>query len=428
MRFLYSLLWYLLLPFLLLRLWWRGRLAPAYRARWAERLALGYAARGIPRLDRCVWIHAVSVGEFLAAKPIIDALLQAHADMPLLVTTTTPTGSERVIATFGQRVVHVYCPWELPGAWRRFLRYFNPELCLVMETELWPNFTHLAKQQGCRLMLVNGRLSDRSCRGYGRLSALVRPMLEKFDLLSVQTENDAKNFLALGARPEQVRVNGSVKFDLDISAALRASAMAEKQRLGTRPVWIAASTHPQEEALVLAAHQRVLAQLPQALLVWVPRHPERFDAVASLATTAGLSVARRSQQEDVTASVQVYLGDTMGELLLLYGVAEVALVAGSLAAPLGGHNLLEPAAWEMPVISGSHLENFQAIAELMQQAGALTVVHAVDELSTWIIRLLQDEHLRKQQGQKAYRLLAANQGALARLLTQVEALWPKGLH
>lgn len=422
MRLFYSCLWYLLLPFLFVRLWWRGRLAPAYRQRWSERLALGYARAGMPVLEKSVWVHAVSVGEFLAAVPLIEALLQRHPDLPLVVTTTTPTGSERVQKTFDSRVRHVYCPWELPAALARFLNHFNPRLCLVMETELWPNLAHAASAHGCRLMLVNGRLSARSARGYAKFPALVRPLLAHFSCLSVQTENDARHFRELGATDAQLRVNGSIKFDLAIGEALREKARHEKEKLGARPVWIAASTHPQEEALVLAAHRQVLQTVPDALLIWVPRHPERFNAVATQVADAKLLLARRSRDDKVTPATQVYLADTMGELLMLYGVSDVALVAGSLAAPLGGHNLLEPAAWKLPVISGTHLENFLVIAGLLEQAKGLTRVHSDADLARAVTQFLQDAEQRKAQGEAAFSVLAANQGALARTLEQVEEL------
>ncbi len=424
MHILYSLLWYCLLPFLFIRLYWRGRLAPAYRQRWNERLAYRYG--GEP-LAGCVWFHAVSVGEFMAAAPLIDAVMTRHPDTPILITTTTPTGSARVQERFGDRVHHVYCPWELPGALRRFMRHFNPRLAVIMETELWPNLTRIAEQHNCRLLLANGRLSANSYRGYAKLRALVQPLLQRFDCLSVQTAGDAKHFLQLGADPQAVVVNGSIKFDLSLSDALRDDASALRHPLGERPVWIAASTHPEEEAKVLAAQQQLLTTHPDALLIWVPRHPERFDAVAQQVQSAHLSLARRSQRDAVTRDTCIYLADTMGELLLLYGVADVALVGGSLDAALGGHNLLEPAAWEKPVLSGIHLKNFMAIADLLEAAGGLQKVESAQQLGVLLGRLLDDAATRQMLGEKAASVVAANRGALARLITQVDALWPKEL-
>jgi len=420
MRALYSILWYLLLPVLFLRLWWRGRRAPAYRRRWGERMALGL---GRGRLRDSVWIHAVSVGETLAAAPLIEALLARHPDTPLVVTTTTPTGSERVQALFGDRVTHVYCPWELPGAYQRFWRAFDPRLVVILETELWPNLCAAAKAHGARLLLMNGRLSENSYRGYRRLPKLVRPMLARFDLLAVQTRAEADRFQALGADPDKLRVNGSVKFDLTLSDDLRAQAAALRERFGARPVWIAASTHPGEEEQVLAAHRRLLADQAGSLLVLVPRHPERFDEVAALGARRGMTVARRSRDDRVDAAVNLYLADTMGELLMLFGAADLAFVGGSLV-PVGGHNLLEPAAWGLPVLSGPQLHNFTAIADLLDAAGALRLVADEAELASRLAGLLGDAGERRRLGEAAAAVVAANRGALQRGVTICSSLWP----
>ncbi|MDF1821007.1 MAG: lipid IV(A) 3-deoxy-D-manno-octulosonic acid transferase [Alcanivoracaceae bacterium] len=419
MRIVYSILWYLLVPLLLLRLWWRGRRAPAYRLRWRERLALGYRPA---ILQQSIWVHVVSVGEALAAAPMIRALRDRYPALALVVTTTTPTGSERVRALFGDSVTHVYCPWELPGALRRFFLAFNPILVVVMETELWPNLVAQAARRGVPVVLANGRLSASSARGYARLPALVRPMLAAFRRLFVQTEEEAQRFVALGAPADRVEVTGSVKFDLVIDDALRNGAATLREQIGERPVWIAASTHPGEDQQVLVAHQALCRAQPDALLVLVPRHPERFDDVARLVEREGLTVARRSASQS-PADGQVYLADTMGELLMLYGAADVAFVAGSWA-PVGGHNLLEPAAWGKPVLSGPVLHNFSAIAELLQTAGGLTLVEDADALAQQLIRLFGNTETRHQQGQAAMAVVNAHRGALERLLQGLAALLP----
>ena len=420
MRALYTLFWYLSLPLLFLRLWWRGRRAPAYRQRWRERLALGYR-RGT--LSGSVWVHAVSVGETLAAAPLIEGLLAAHPDTPLVVTTTTPTGSERVRALFGDRVTHVYCPWELPGAYRRFLNAFDPRLVVILETELWPNLCAAAKARGAKLLLMNGRLSEKSYRGYSKLPRLVRPMLARFDTLAVQTEAEARRYEALGASRSQLVVNGSVKFDLTLDDAVRDRASALRTPWGGRPVWIAASTHPGEDEIVLAAHRRLREVRPEALLILVPRHPERFDDVAGLVRRAGLGLARRSREEAVDDGVGVYLADTMGELLMLFGAADLAFVGGSLV-PVGGHNLLEPAAWGLPVLTGPHLHNFTAIAALLDEAGALTVVPDEEQLATALAALYDDAGECRRRGEAAAGVVAANRGALQRGLNICASLWP----
>lgn len=408
MRTFYSVIWYLLLPFLFLRLWLRGRQAPAYRQRWKERMAWGYLPG---TLKNSLWVHAVSVGETLAAVPMIERLLADYPQMPLLVTTTTPTGSERVKALFGDRVTHVYCPWELPTALNRFLRAFDPKMVIVLETELWPNLCAAAKRHGARLMLMNGRLSEKSYRGYSKFPRLVRPMMARFDALAVQTPVERERYVALGAWPERVHAIGSVKFDMTLDDTVRQGADALRAMIGERPVWIAASTHPGEDEPVLAAHKALLETAPQTLLVLVPRHPERFDGVAQLIRQQGLGLARRSKQDTVTADTQVYLADTMGELLMLFGVADVAFVGGSLV-PVGGHNLLEPAGWGKPVVTGPHLHNFTAISGLLDDAGALTLVEDADALAITLQGLFRNPAQRQHQGQAAAAVVEANRGAL----------------
>ncbi|MCK5886691.1 MULTISPECIES: lipid IV(A) 3-deoxy-D-manno-octulosonic acid transferase [Alcanivorax] len=408
MRTFYSALWYLLLPFLFLRLWLRGRQAPAYRQRWKERMAWGYRPG---TLKNSLWVHAVSVGETLAAVPMIERLLADYPDTPLLVTTTTPTGSERVKALFGDRVTHVYCPWELPTALNRFLRAFDPKTVVVLETELWPNLCAAVKRHGAKLMLMNGRLSEKSYRGYSKFPRLVRPMMARFDALAVQTPVERERYVALGAWPERVHAIGSVKFDMSLDDTVRQAAGDLRAAIGERPVWIAASTHPGEDEPVLAAHKALLGAAPQTLLVLVPRHPERFDSVAQLVRQQGLDLARRSKQDTIAAATQVYLADTMGELLMLFGVADVAFVGGSLV-PVGGHNLLEPAGWGKPVLTGPHLHNFTAISNLLDDAGALTLVDNADALAIALQGLFRHPERRQSQGQAAAAVVDANRGAL----------------
>lgn len=419
MRILYSGLWYALMPALFLRLWWRGRRAPAYRARWRERLALGLPRQPGPT----VWVHAVSVGETLAAAPMIRELLARHPATPLVVTTTTPTGSEQVQKLFGDQVLHVYCPWDTPDALARFFRAFRPALVVILETELWPNLVAAAAARKVPVWLVNGRLSERSFRGYDRLRALVRPMLQRFAGLMVQTEAEAQRFVQLGAPAERIEVTGSVKFDLLLDDDLRTRAATLREQWGARPVWIAASTHPGEEEQVLAAHQQLRAQLPDALLVLVPRHPERFDQIAEQIEQAGLTRVRRSTGQPVTPQTAVYLGDTMGELLMLFGACDVAFVGGSLVT-LGGHNLLEPAAWGRPVLSGPNRFNFERIAELLEESAALITVTDAPSLATAVAGLLSDADSRTRQGEAARAVVAAHGGALARVLARLARVWP----
>ena len=411
MRVIYTLLFYFILPFALLRMLWRSRKAPAYRQRWGERLSL--TPRHAPATG-VIWFHCVSVGESLAAVPLIRAARTRWPDVPVLVTTTTPTGSERVRATFGDTVYHVYLPFDLPGMMARFLRRWQPRVLVVMETELWPNLVAACARRCIPVMLANARLSERSARGYARISGLTRPMLRRLSLIAAQFEPDARRFISLGASPDRVQVTGSLKFDLHIDPEKAALGRALRQQW-QRPVWIAASTHDGEDRPVLAAHRRLLTQHPDLLLVLVPRHPERFDAVAALVQSEGLACARRSHDEAVTASVQVYLGDTMGELLGLFGAADVAFVGGSLV-PTGGHNPLEPLAMGVPVIMGPHVFNFQVICDALKEAGALVTVQDDEALADAIHRLLEDRVLREKQVEAGQAVLAANRGALDRQL------------
>lgn len=419
MRLLYTLLWYLLIPAVLLRFWRLGRQAPAYRQRWRERFALGYGRR----LDDCVWIHAASVGEMLAAAPMVEALLQRYPQTPLLITTTTPTGSERVQALFGNRVHHVYWPWDTPCALRRLWRAFNPRLVILLETELWPNLVATAQARKVPVVLVNGRLSARSHGRYRRLQRLVRPMLNSFTVLAVQTPPEAERFIDLGAQGERVTVTGNVKFDIALDDGLRQRAARLREALGQRPVWIAASTHPGEDEVMLAAHAKLRQQHPDALLVLVPRHQERFAQVAAQVVASGHTLARRSLEQLPTRQTSVYLADTMGELLMLYGVADIAFVAGSLA-PIGGHNLLEPALWSKPVISGPVLHNFTLIAELLDAAGGRRQIEDADQLAVLLNQLFSDAQQRQQMGERARQVVEQHRGALARVLKVLEPYWP----
>lgn len=418
MRWFYTLLFYLLLPVILLRIWWRGRRAPAYRRRIAERF--GMFPR--PRLRAPIWVHAVSVGETIAAAPMIRALL-ARGEGDIVVTTMTPTGSERVRALFGDSVFHVYAPYDLPGALGRFLRRIEPRLLIIVETELWPNTVHACATRGIPTLLANARLSERSARGYARVGGLSRAMLGELTRVVAQNTEDGERFVALGLPAERLRVSGSIKFDISIDDLLRDRAAAERAAWGAgqRLVWIAASTHDGEDEVLLQAHRQLLAVRPDALLVLVPRHPERFDDVAALAARAGMACVRRSRGDAVAADTTVLLGDTMGELLLLLGCADIAFVGGSLIER-GGHNMLEPAAWGLPIITGDSDFNFREISAGLQQTGALVKVADGAALARELVALAADEEERRRRGERAAAMVAANRGALDRLLAAIDEL------
>ena len=417
-RALYSLLLHLALPLLAGRLAWRAWRAPAYSRRIGERFAVG-----LPEFKPGgIWVHAVSVGESIAAAPLIRALLARYPDLPITITCMTPTGSERIQALFGGaefagRIQHCYLPYDLPWAAARFLDRVQPCLALVMETELWPNHIHQCAQRGIPVALANARLSERSARGYARFAKLTAPMLAQLSLIAVQTAAEAERFRKLGALDACVEVTGSIKFDLSIEPELlqRAAGLREQWQATRRPIWIAASTHAGEDEIVLAAHRQLLEQWPEALLILVPRHPERFAAVFELCRQQGCSTRRRSSGAPLVAGDQVLLGDTMGELLLLYALADAAFVGGSLVAN-GGHNLLEPAALGLPVLSGPHLFNFLEIAAKLRDAGALIEVTDARALAESVAMLWREPGQAEKMRDAGLAVMQANQGALDRLL------------
>ena len=420
-RTLYTLLLYLAVPVIAVRLWLRSRKAPAYAKRIAERFAIS-----LPELKQGgIWLHAVSVGESIAAAPVVKALQQLYPDLPITVTCMTPTGSERIQSLFGDSVQHCYLPYDLPICSRQFFKRLKPRLAIVMETELWPNHINQCARLNVPVLLANGRLSARSARGYGRFPKLVAPMLKQLSVLAVQTHTEAQRFIDLGARPEAVTVTGSIKYDLRVDAALpeQAQALREQWHASQRPIWIAASTHEGEDALILAAHQQLLAQFPTALLILVPRHPERFETVYSLCVQQGLQVQRRSTQAAVSAEHQILLGDTMGELLFLYALADVALVAGSLIEH-GGHNMLEPIALAKPTLTGPHYFNFLEIAEQLLEAGGLREVADTHALTHAVAELWSNPEQAQTMCAAAQQVLQRNQGALQRLLDSIEAQLP----
>lgn len=412
MRPLYTLLLTLAMPLALLRLLWRSRRLPAYRQRLGERFAVGVEA--LP--EGAVWFHAVSVGEVIAAVPLVKATQAAHPDMPVLVTTTTPTGSERVRALLGDSVAHVYLPYDLPWLLARFLRRVQPRLLVILETELWPNLLAACRSRAVPVLLANARLSEKSARGYARFGGLTRGLLQALDTVAVQNADDGERFVRLGLPRERLDVVGSVKFDVTLDETQRVCAEALKAQWtehGRRPVWIAASTHAGEEALVLQAHRRLLAQHPRLRLLLVPRHPDRFETVARLIQEQGFNMHRRSGGALAEAGVDVLLGDSLGELLMLYGTAELAFIGGSLV-PVGGHNPLEAVVWGLPVLSGPHRHNFSDINNRLETAGALETVADAEALAKAVAALFGNAALRAQRGQAGLAVLAANRGAVAR--------------
>jgi 3-deoxy-D-manno-octulosonic-acid transferase len=405
---LWSIVVYLLLPYAFANLVWRGLRYPAYWHRWPERF--GFVERLPGR--RVIWVHAVSVGEVRSAAALIEALVDRYPQHRLVVTTMTPTGSEQVRELFGDRVHHCYVPYDFPDAVRRFLDRVKPKVAVIAETEFWPNIFAACGKRRIPLLLVNGRVSQASLRGYLRVPKTTRAMLMHADLLCAQSRTDAQRLRNLGAPESLIKVTGNLKFDVELPARLLEQGRALREHWGeARPVWIAASTHRGEESKLLAAFTLLRELFPTLLLVLVPRHPERFRAVARLCRRRGFATALRSRcRQELPAGTQVLVGDTMGELQLLYAAADVAFIGGSLV-PKGGQNLLEACAVRVPVIFGPHMFHFER--------GAARQVHDVAELVAAIVLYFQQPELKRAAGRAAYTLVTDNQGALARTLAHM---------
>ncbi|HTR01004.1 MAG TPA: lipid IV(A) 3-deoxy-D-manno-octulosonic acid transferase [Candidatus Acidoferrum sp.] len=416
-RLLYSLLTLLALPLIFVRLWWRGRRNPAYRLRWRERLG-GYVTP--PLSQSCVVFHAVSVGEVHAAVPLVESFLRQHPQQSVVITTTTPTGSARVNELFGTRVHHVYLPYDLPWCLNGFFRQFRPALLVLLETELWPNLLARCERERCPMLLVNARLSAKSFASYQRIAGLTRDMLQRLAAVSAQATADGERFVQLGLPRARLAINGSLKFDVSVQQDKIAQAQSWKSQWQGRPVWIAASTREGEDELVLQAHRQLLKQLPSALLVLVPRHPERFGLAVELAKQRGLSVVQRSSGIGVTPATQVLVGDTMGDMHLYYPLADVAFVGGSLV-PTGCQNVIEAAALGLPVVTGPSLYNFQAASDALREAGAMQVVMDAGELAAKLAELLLQPQRRLAMANAARAVVAANIGATSRTLALVES-------
>ncbi len=422
LRIIYTLIFYLATPFILLRLLLRARKIPGYGQCWSERFGIIPA---LPTSTKTIWVHTVSVGESIAAAPLVRKLLAAQPDATILVTTMTATGSEQVQKLYGDelasgRILQCYIPYDLPCAVNRFLSRTRPQLAIFMETELWPNIIAACHQRNIPTLLTNARLSARSAKGYARIGLLTRPMLRKLSCIAAQTKGDAERFISLGFPKDRLQVTGTLKYDVTVpditrvmAAALRKTWLAERSE-GAR-ILIAASTHTGEDEQILAAFRQLRHKLPSLLLILVPRHPERFDDVYGLITAEGWRCVRRSTGAPVTAETDVLLGDTMGELVRLYATADIAFVGGSLIER-GGHNPLEPAALGLPVLAGPHVFNFTEVNHTLESAGALFTVENAEQLVQTSEQLLTDDQHWQQASQATQTVMAANRGAIDRQL------------
>lgn len=421
-RFLYSLLISLLSPLFVLRLLVKSVNEPGYRRQWWRRFALGMPSR-VRSGDGLIWVHAVSVGELLAVAPLVERMLQEWPDKAVLITNTTPTGSEQTQKLFGGRVEHTWFPFDTPLVTGAFLRHWSPQLVVMVETEIWPNIMASAREQGIPVALVNARLSARSARGYARLGEFTRETLKGFSLIAAQSKSDDRRFRRIGADPNAMHVVGSIKFDIDL-AARRGQLEVIKSELGSdiksRPLWAAASTHPGEEQLVIDAYQALRQRGIATRLLLAPRHPNRTGDIIKLLEKAGLSYQRRSERVAVNVDTDILIIDTLGELSAFLGLADAAFIGGSLV-PRGGHNPIEAAAWGCAVITGPHVINFATIVRDMERGGAIRVVVDQEELADRLASVWEGD---KQDGdaKRAQTFIETRRGATRRQLDLLKAL------
>jgi len=421
MRLLYSALVYLLRPAAFAVVLWKGLRNRLYWVGLRERFAYGFSPSAAP----AIWVHAVSLGEVTAAAPLIRALRARHPQTPLVLTTATPTGRARAQGLFGTSVAARYLPYDTPGSMRRFVRRVRPCVAIILETELWPNLFNECRRRGVPVVLASARLSEKSVLQYRRFEGLFRPVFSENTFVAAQSPQDAERFVSIGAAPGSTTVIGNIKFDVSPDAETIRHGRALREAWESRPVWIAGSTHAGEEDWALTAHAQLKRDHPDALLLLVPRHPERFQSVADLLTRRGFRYERRSSSGGLGAGgtlppdCQVLLVDTVGELSALYAAVDVAFVGGSLV-PVGGHNLLEPAALGVAVITGPYQSNGKEIARLLLQEGAAIEVADAAALARVIRELFADPERRQRAGASGRSVVEANRGSVARLLELIE--------
>ncbi|RTZ14642.1 3-deoxy-D-manno-octulosonic acid transferase [Vibrio aquaticus] len=415
-RALYTVLLALVAPFLLYSLFRKKEGKPHVGCRWKEHF--GYSPK-LSSNGQPIWIHAVSVGETIAATPLIKQIKQNHPELTILLTTTTPTGAKQAEA-LGDLVEHRYMPIDFSFAVNSFIKRFTPSQLLIIETELWPNTLHQVHKTGIPATLVNARLSDKSFKGYRRISPLFKQCIPALTQVLCQYDSDVNNFAKLGIQKEKLEITGSIKFDIKVSKESQKDATTLRSNIGEqRPVWIAASTHQGEDEIVLSAHKLLLQDIPNALLILVPRHPERFSHVEQLSASMFKTVAR-TDVENIKPSVQVYIGNTMGEMMTLIGASDVCFMGGSLLGKkVGGHNLLEPAALKKPMLTGPSNYNFKEISSSLINAKACVVVENDRDISCSLRELLMDSHKRQTIGKNAGEIVESSKGALSRTITYV---------
>ncbi len=417
-RALYSFLLYLIFPVVIVRLLWRSRINPAYRKRILERL--GFIS--LKPTKPVIWVHAVSVGETNAAKPLIDGLITQYPDYLIFVTSTTPTGSERVNALFGEQVVHSYFPYDLPDVVRRFIKRIKPQALIVIETEIWPNLFSACQRNNISVGLVNARLSEKSTNAYLKIKGLIKETLLNINMIAVRSEADANSFAILGADKSRIKVAGNIKFDIETDQKLINKGLQWKQAWGSeRKVLVAASTHQGEDEIILNLYDALLNKYPKLILVLVPRHPERFDSVFELCKTrdnGNYCVIRHSQsgQYQHIPEVNIIVGDSMGEMQSWFATADVVIMGGSLVN-VGGHNPIEAIVQGKPVVSGQYMFNFRDVVPELTTTGMLTICETISELEENTASLLDIDNTSFIQ--KAQHIMKKHKGATDRLLKEI---------
>ncbi len=414
-RIIYTALFYLISPFYFLRLTWKGIKDSDYLKRWSERLGV---VKNFSIQKDVLWVHAVSVGEVNASLPLLRSLLDTYKNLDLLVTTTTPTGSDMLRRTMGDRVKHQYIPLDLPYCIKKFLNFWKPKALLILETEIWPNIIHECNKRKIFVGVINARLSEKSKNNYLTIKSLINSSLDKVDLLIAQYDSDKKRFNEL-IKEKDIKLSGNLKYEIEIPKELTNISNTIKESWAVegedRPILIAASTHETEEEIILEAFSELLRSMNNALLIISPRHPERFSKVHKLIIDKGFKVARRSKKEQVNPNVEVLLGDTMGELNLLYSVSDIAFVGGSLIDH-GGQNIIEPASLGKPICVGPNLRNFEDVARELEKVEALKIIRTSEDLVSYFLHLLNNKVEMKRLGEASFLVAKKNKGALQKVL------------
>ena len=417
MRYFYTIVIYFLIPFILLRLLLVSFKYPSYRKKWYERFGfINWKESSKP----IIWIHAVSIGEVNATRPIVNLLLKKYPHYQIIITTVTPTGAKTVVQQYKSTVFHFYLPYDIPYCVKKFIRTINPCILITMETEIWPNLYQTCHQSEIPILIVNARLSQKSMSGYQLFSGLIANTLKLVDKVAAQTQADADRFITLGVSNKDISVVGNLKFDIDIPQSIKEEAEPLRHDFSvSRPIWMAASTHDGEEEIILNAHKSILSTHPDAILILAPRHPDRADKIFTMCKKMGLHTTRRTEQESFSDQHNVFLLDTLGELQLYYAASEIAFVGGSLVNT-GGQNMLEPAALNLPLITGPYTYNFLEVRNLLLESEALIVVSNSLGLSEKVIELIGDANLRHSMGERARAVVLANRGSSERVITMIK--------